>query len=623
MAYSPVALITPQYENYQNYWLKAYQQGTTTPLAMSVDAAGTTTSAKFEINSNGFPITAGNAMIIPHIEGDYDLWLFPTAAEADANDTTNALQFADNLNAGFTASAQIELSTLAAMKAYEPPVSGSVSVYVLGRTTAADGGEGNWIWLVGDYSSQVAADTLEGVWAESDSVASTVGAWYRPHIITSVGYFGAKGDGVTDDTAAVQAAHNYVASVGSEFSDVLFPAGVYLTSSLTWSSIITARSDGKVVLLSSISSGNFLHISTEFGNWPTVAEQISYAGNTVFRGDFVIKNTLGSALNSAYGIWFGDDNAVPQAYSAESITLQGIRIEGWANGFGYGSHAYLISVKDSQIRNCGNALYLDDAPYIDRIERVSFDNCTINNCTNVIDGVAGVGGDLTFINCSFDYNVRVLASFLSQLVLNFTGGCHFEWDSTDALFSMDGCSVNLSNYYVFFFGVTPPLTAVASVGNVSHVKSFEATFNTPAATALFTLGSASAEITAEVAYKQFGGASTYINNVGAGIVNGYVDVLGATGYTKFPNGLIRQWGTMPSTAVGAGLSVNITVTFPLAFPTACTYANAVGQPSASGDVYGFTQRVITGTPTQTTTFAYRNGGTAQNLINATYEAIGY
>jgi len=99
MAYSPIALTIPQYEDYPNYWLKAYEQGTTTPLAMATDATGGTTAAKYEIDAQGFPKTAGNARLIPFINGDYDLWLFPTEAEADADDTSNAIQFADNLNA--------------------------------------------------------------------------------------------------------------------------------------------------------------------------------------------------------------------------------------------------------------------------------------------------------------------------------------------------------------------------------------------------------------------------------------------------------------------------------------------------------------------------------------------
>lgn len=98
MAFAPIALTTPQYEDHPNEFLKAFIQGTVTPLVMATDATGGTTAAKFELDAQGFPKTAGGARLIPFINGDYDLWLFPTAAEADANDTTNAIQFADDLN---------------------------------------------------------------------------------------------------------------------------------------------------------------------------------------------------------------------------------------------------------------------------------------------------------------------------------------------------------------------------------------------------------------------------------------------------------------------------------------------------------------------------------------------
>lgn len=116
MSYAAIAYTIPQYENYPNWWVKAYAQGTTTPILMAIDSNATTTFAKLEINVDGFPVTAGSALIIPYIDGAYDLWLFPTEAEADANDTTNALQFADDITAppvaGSGSSAIQELTTL-------------------------------------------------------------------------------------------------------------------------------------------------------------------------------------------------------------------------------------------------------------------------------------------------------------------------------------------------------------------------------------------------------------------------------------------------------------------------------------------------------------------------------
>lgn len=426
-----------------------------------------------------------------------------------------------------------------------------------------------------------------------------------------------------NNTTAIQNAHDSSVAADDQFNEVIFPAGQYSVNALTWSPLVTGRAEGKVVLKTGVTSGTWLHISTEHGNWDSVPDQIPYAGNKVFDGYFVFENTAGKGANTATGIWFGDDNATPQNYSAESITLDGIRMSGWDKSMRFGSHAYLITFKNSTFRDNVDCIYLDDTPYIDRLERVAYDNCTFANSTYVLNHVANVGGDLVFNNCSFDYNDYLSANVTSTLILNFTGGCHFEWNSSNTYIAVNGGVVNLSDYYVFYSGGTPPSLLLAGVGANGHLKSFGATFNTPSGNSIFGLSATTAEITCEVSYKQFGGGTSYIDNSGGGKINGYVDSLGTSGYTKHPNGFIEQWGTIPTTAVGINASVTVTVTFPLAFPTACTHATATGQPSGSADFYGLTQRIITGTPLTTTQFAFRNGAAAQNIINATYYAVGY
>jgi len=99
-SFSPIAETIPNYRDFKNQFLKAFIPGsTTTPKVMATDKTGATTVAKFELDKDGFPKTSGGALVIPYISGPYDLWLFPTAAEADANDTVNAKRFAINIEA--------------------------------------------------------------------------------------------------------------------------------------------------------------------------------------------------------------------------------------------------------------------------------------------------------------------------------------------------------------------------------------------------------------------------------------------------------------------------------------------------------------------------------------------
>ena len=103
MSLAPISQISNPFEDYPGYFLKGYEQGTVNPLVMSIDNTGITTVAKAEISSGGvapigFIKTAGNVIFIPYFDEAYDLWLFPTAAEADANDTSNAVLVADNMS---------------------------------------------------------------------------------------------------------------------------------------------------------------------------------------------------------------------------------------------------------------------------------------------------------------------------------------------------------------------------------------------------------------------------------------------------------------------------------------------------------------------------------------------
>lgn len=105
MAYAPIALVAPQYDEQDGYWLKFYKPNTTTPIEMSIDASGSTKLDKAELDNDGFPTTDGTQIFIPFLDQSYDAFLFPTEQEADNNDTANAISIARNINPfgdGFT-----------------------------------------------------------------------------------------------------------------------------------------------------------------------------------------------------------------------------------------------------------------------------------------------------------------------------------------------------------------------------------------------------------------------------------------------------------------------------------------------------------------------------------------
>ncbi len=113
MAFSATSYLAPQFQSYKFNWIKFYEPGTTTPKSMATDSTGGTLIAKAQVNNKGFFETAGGTVFIPFVNGAYDAYLFPTEAEADANDTSNAIRIADNIVSDSQDSADILRADLA------------------------------------------------------------------------------------------------------------------------------------------------------------------------------------------------------------------------------------------------------------------------------------------------------------------------------------------------------------------------------------------------------------------------------------------------------------------------------------------------------------------------------
>jgi len=115
--------------------------------------------------------------------------------------------------------------------------------------------------------------------------------------LVSVLDFGAKGDGVADDTAAIQAAIAYLTAIGGI---LFFPTGVYkISSTITWANNITYKGVG---YSTSNTKGSVLLFSVTGAN----ASQINNALNS---GTFASINFEGltfvhSALSSGYALLY-------------------------------------------------------------------------------------------------------------------------------------------------------------------------------------------------------------------------------------------------------------------------------------------------------------------------------
>lgn len=97
--------------------------------------------------------------------------------------------------------------------------------------------------------------------------------------------------------------------------------------------------------------------------------------------------------------------------------------------------------------------------------------------------------------------------------------------------------------------------------------------------------------------------------------------LTANGYQKLPGGVIIQWGSLSATSIAASSSRTDSVTFPVAFPTACLNASATARIDGVQAAAG----IATAAPTTTAMSVERRNlatSTSQSIA-AYWVAIGY
>lgn len=109
MTWYPIGFYPPQFEDtsgdpYSGAVLKAYAAETTTVIPMATGIDGVTTASSFPLNAAGYPISGG-MVIIPHVQVNFKLALYPDQASADANSgavwTYDDIQIAADENTAF------------------------------------------------------------------------------------------------------------------------------------------------------------------------------------------------------------------------------------------------------------------------------------------------------------------------------------------------------------------------------------------------------------------------------------------------------------------------------------------------------------------------------------------
>lgn len=286
------------------------------------------------------------------------------------------------------------------------------------------GREGVFLFKAGNYASLITADTQEGVYIKADAVASSAGAWVRVYAErANVKWFGAVGDGTTDDAAAIQCAINVA-------KQVFFPQATYAIGTL-----LTAG------------NGTSSAVSTQNG-----VELIgSTAGTTSVETSPVILPTALKWIGAASGIMLRVDGPMV------GMTIRGIVFDCnslAATGI-YTRHMMLSTWQDVVVRkNTGAGIIHESYPFfsgmVQGANKNTFTNIRVVDCGTGGRGIrigntAATTGDIldvaqnVWINCNFGRDGTDATSF--SMYLGFVDNCTFIETQTNASGGSSGVGI--------------------------------------------------------------------------------------------------------------------------------------------------------------------------------------
>lgn len=290
------------------------------------------------------------------------------------------------------------------------PTGGGVFVAKAQSTPADDGGmfirpNTSWVWL----------RVLE--------VAGTV----SPYM------YGAKGDGIADDTDAIQKAHNYASSQATTSGSRVLKNGNLIFGNGRFKCITKLTFDTKTVDYDF--SGALLDFTAMT---PGTAElhktAIDWKNNAGYaQGNLSAKNLrmIGPGADSFIdGMAFS--TSLSGSYPRNSLTFTGGGIEGFSCGITGTTNFYFLRMYGFTFNHCDTCYFFPNNTS-DSGEEMNFHSCVFaqSNC-----GVNLQGGYSYFFNCSFDYiygknGPQTSADRLGKYI-HIEGGqhtfrdCHFE-----------------------------------------------------------------------------------------------------------------------------------------------------------------------------------------------------
>lgn len=249
------------------------------------------------------------------------------------------------------------------------------------------GRSGEFVFLYGDYSAQVAADTVEIAFIKATDTAASSGAWVRVYAESiNVKWAGAVGDGSTDDKAAIQAALDLVKALGG--GALFFPRGngYKLSAGLTYNiSAEASRFSKRLRLIGEGAGASYLTMTG------VAAALFTYTGNA--------------------------------SYVESYLDIEGLRFTGDNTS---GSKGLVVNVAAFMHTNDFVAEAFDYCSDMTDVEQATFENSNwrwgLHGLRFNAASAATSANSLNFINCAISNNTTWGAEFTNPNAVQFLGG---------------------------------------------------------------------------------------------------------------------------------------------------------------------------------------------------------
>ena len=233
---------------------------------------------------------------------------------------------------------------------------------------------------------------------EIDSISSSL-----DNIAINVKSFGAKGDGITDDTKAIQDSIDYIESFGG--GTLLLPKGVYKTSYT-----ILFGSNIKI-----LGYGATLFYETTIADTSCIASR-SYDGINICENSIIEGITINTSLEKGNGIGIPKaNNIIIRDVKTTQLYYHLVDMPGATNIFIYNCYA----------KNCVNAVFQPDCLskegglYIETkehnkisaiidgsgVNNINIINCTVKDCGYGVQLHRNIGKNVNIFNCNFENGI--------------------------------------------------------------------------------------------------------------------------------------------------------------------------------------------------------------------------